>query len=836
MTQTILRQAGRRRPWVGISLGSSSTPPTSYTQAFTPTSGTVPRSITLTYTLNHPATSNVTITPDIGGTLYGSFSPTTVTITTGNTVGTTTLTTSCEVTIFCNSTNNASLTNPGQITFSPTAIDNPGTITQTGASPTSLSFSSTEALNNPPYTHQWWYRVHNTGDYTSIGGATSLTLTQTGLSPGTTYDFALQYINSIPTYTVSTITATTTGIAPPPTVTRLVDNDIVGVLLNYPLPQVLPMVFQTAATATTYTQAIVPTSGSVPASATLTYTLNNPAPVGGVVITPSATHGTFSPTSVTIAQGQTVGTTTLSDSTVGVSTISSTNGQGLTNPANITFTAFSSTAVQMSSPNSVRVAQRRRPFIGVIPFGSVATTYSISIAPTSGNVPATATLTVMLNGVLPVSVTITPSATAGTFSPTTITIPAGQTLGTSTFTDNTVGVSTITATNNQSLTNPSGITFNATSGSTTPVQMASPNSVRIASRRRPFIGVIPWGTAVTATSYTQTIVPTSGNVPATAVLTYVLNGTLSVPVTITPSPTLGTFSPTSVTIAAGQTSGSTTLTDNTVGVSTISSTNNQSLSNPANVTFTGTASVTQPLFAYIQPTTDTLATLTAIGNLTRGTANIVPLPPAKVVGTTYSQAIVPTSGAIPATATLTYTLNGVLSTNVTITPSATIGTFSPSTVTITAGNLTGTTTLTDNVAGVSTISSTNNEGLTNPANITFTGTTTTTYTLSISPTSGQPPTTATLTITLTATLPTNVTITPASSTASFSPASVTITAGNLTGTTTVTLDYVGETTITATNNAGLTDSNPTYWFGTGGTSSGGGQGLINIIRPFTLGL
>jgi len=112
-----------------------------------------------------------------------------------------------------------------------------------------------------------------------------------------------------------------------------------------------------------------------------------------------------------------------------------------------------------------------------------------------------------------------------------------------------------------------------------------------------------------------------------------------------------------------------------------------------------------------------------------------------------------------------------------------------------------------------------------------------TYTQAIVPTSGTPPTTATLTYTLSATLGSNIIFTPTSLTASFSPATVTINAMSLTGSTTVTLDYVGTTTIASTNNGGLSNPAPVTWFGNGGGGGGGGGGagsnVVNITRPFT---
>ena len=279
--------------------------------------------------------------------------------------------------------------------------------------------------------------------------------------------------------------------------------------------------------------------------------------------------------------------------------------------------------------------------------GGMPTTYTQAIVPTSGTIPATAVLTYTLNAAATSNVTITPSPTNGSFSPSTVTITTGNTTGTTTFTDSTIGVSTISSTNSAGLTDPANITFNATG----------------------------------ATTYTQSISPTSGPTPATGTLTYTLGGILGVSITITPSATHGTFTPSTVVIAAGQTTGSTVLSDSTVGASTISSTNNQSLTNPSNITFTVTAGATS-----------------------------------------YTQSASPTSFYVPGATIITYTLNAVGGSDVIITPAAnTYGTFYPATVDIPAGQTTGTSVFASSYVGTTTLSATNGQGLTNPGTITVAG-------------------------------------------------------------------------------------------------------------------
>jgi hypothetical protein len=74
----------------------------------------------------------------------------------------------------------------------------PGTVSNTGATTTSISLSATNATGTTgSYTYQWQSRLNAAGGpWTNISGATSLTLTNTGLSPGTAYDYQMVYTDS----------------------------------------------------------------------------------------------------------------------------------------------------------------------------------------------------------------------------------------------------------------------------------------------------------------------------------------------------------------------------------------------------------------------------------------------------------------------------------------------------------------------------------------------------------------------------------------------------------------------------------------------------------------
>ena len=162
------------------------------------------------------------------------------------------------------------------------------------------------------------------------------------------------------------------------------------------------------------------------------------------------------------------------------------------------------------------------------------------------------------------------------------------------------------------------------------------------------------------------------------------NGTISGTVIVTPSDAAngGTFTPTTVSISSASPTATFTYTPGSTGAKTISVTNNGSLTNPANITYTSNAAA---------------ATAATMSGPTSGTTG--------VASTNF------TAGA-----------NGGITGTVIITPSdaANGGTFTPTTVSISSASPTATFTYTPGSTGAKTISITNNSGLTNPASITYT--------------------------------------------------------------------------------------------------------------------
>lgn len=198
-----------------------------------------------------------------------------------------------------------------------------------------------------------------------------------------------------------------------------------------------------ASTAATSVTLSGPSSGSV-GTASTNFTVGADGTITGTVtVTPSDSGGggTFTPTTVNISSGSTTATFTYTPATSGAKTISVTNNGGLSNPSSITYTATSgvATALTLSGPSS----------------GVVST--------------ASTNFTVAANGSLSSSVDVTPSdsSAGGTFTPSSITLNSGATSGTFTYTPLSTGVKSISVTNTGGLTNPSALTYSATSGSVT---------------------------------------------------------------------------------------------------------------------------------------------------------------------------------------------------------------------------------------------------------------------------------------------------------------------------------------------------------------------------------
>lgn len=195
-------------------------------------------------------------------------------------------------------------------------------------------------------------------------------------------------------------------------------------------------------------------------------------------------------------------------------------------------------------------------------------------------------------------------------------------------------------------------------------------------------------TAVTMTGPTTGVVSAASNNFTVGVTP--VGGTITGTVVVTPSDNGGggSFNPTSVSLTSASPTATFKYTPSgTAGARTISVTNNGSLSNPANITYTSTSSATPA---------------TAI-TMTGPTSGIV-----SVASSNFTVALSPNGGTVTGT--------------VTVTPSdsAAGGTFTPATVSLTTAAPSATFTYTPSAtAGSKTISITNNGSLSNPASITY---------------------------------------------------------------------------------------------------------------------
>lgn len=188
-------------------------------------------------------------------------------------------------------------------------------------------------------------------------------------------------------------------------------------------------------------------------------------------------------------------------------------------------------------------------------------------------------------------------------------------------------------------------------------------------------------TAVTLTG------PTTGTVnAASSNFTVGANGGIVGTITVTPSDggAGGTFNPTSINLTSGSPTGTFTYTATSSGAKTISVTNNAALTNPSSITYTASSAS---------------ATALSMTGPSGGSSGV-------------------------ASTNFTVSTNGTLAGTVTVTPSdgGGGGSFSPTTLTLNSGTLSGTFTYTPASAGAKTISITNNGGLSNPSNITYTAT------------------------------------------------------------------------------------------------------------------
>jgi len=378
----------------------------------------------------------------------------------------------------------------------------------------------------------------------------------------------------------------------------------------------------------------------------------------------------------------------------------------------------------------------------------VAATAITMTGPTSGTTGSASTnFTVGADGTITGTVVVTPSdgGGGGTFTPMTVSISSSSATGTFTYTPASNGAKTISATNNGGLSNPSNITYTASTPSATAVTMTGP------------------------TSGTLGVASTNFTVGA--------NGAITGTVVVTPSDGGGggTFTPTTVSISSGTPTGTFTYTPASSGAKTISCTNNGSLSNPSNITYTAAAAATA-------------VTMSGPSSGTNGTAS--------------------TNFTVGADGTITGT--------VVVTPSdaGNGGTFTPTTVSISSGSPTGTFTYTPASTGAKTISVTNNGSLSNPSNITYTVSAASSAVTMTGPSAGvSGSASAVFTIGASGAISGTVVVTPSDGGGggTFTPSTVSISTGSPTATFTYTAASTGSKTISVTNNGGMTNpSNITF--------------------------
>jgi hypothetical protein len=382
-------------------------------------------------------------------------------------------------------------------------------------------------------------------------------------------------------------------------------------------------------------------------------------------------------------------------------------------------------------------------------FTNPATAITLT-GPSSGALGAASTnFTAGADGVITGTITVTPSdgGGSGTFTPTSVNISSGTPTATFTYTPSTSGAKSITVTNNGSLTNPSALTYTPTA---TAVTLSGPSTCTVGSPSTPFtVGanaaltssvtvtpsdsggggtfsptsvVISSGTPTATFTYTagsigiksisvtnsggltnpSALSVTASILPATAVtlsgpssglvgsastnFTAGANGTITGTVVVTPNDSSGggTFSPTTVSISSGSPTGTFTYTPGSGGAKSIGVTNDGSLTNPSAITYTASAATT---YTVTGPSGGGVGVASTNFTVTRGSGGVVG--------------------------------------NVTVTPSdgGGGGTFTPTTVNISNGSTSATFTYTPASSGAKTLSFTNNGGLTNPSNLTYTVTT-----------------------------------------------------------------------------------------------------------------
>jgi hypothetical protein len=253
-------------------------------------------------------TGTVTVTPSDGG-VGGSFSPTSVAISSGTPTATFTYTPSTGGVRTISVTNNGSLANPSSISYTSVSAS---AVTLSGPTSGSVSVASTNftvGANGPIIG-----TVVVTPSDGGVGG--SFVPTSVSISSGSPTG---TFVYTPSTTGVRTISVTNNGSLSNPSSITYTSNEV-------------------AATAVTMSGP----SGGANGSASGAFTVGaNGSITGTVVVTPTAVGGgTLSPTTVSINSASPTGTFTYTPASTGTKTISVTNNGGLTNPSNISFLSY----------------------------------------------------------------------------------------------------------------------------------------------------------------------------------------------------------------------------------------------------------------------------------------------------------------------------------------------------------------------------------------------------------------------------------------------------------------------------------------------------------------
>lgn len=213
----------------------------------------------------------------------------------------------------------------------------------------------------------------------------------------------------------------------------------------------------------------------------------------GIVVTPvDAAGGAFSPPSVIISYSVQSPRFTYTPRGAGARSITLTHDGGLANPPPHAY---------LVSPNPATAVTVQAPPRG--PVGSTSPPFIVAV-----------------DAVLSAPITVTPSATDGTFDPASVTLTPAAPSATFRYTATTAGMKTISLVNTGGLTNPT-VTYDATTGAPTRLWIEGPTSGPVGVAAGPFlvgadgIPTSPLTLSVTTVSGRATFTPMTLTLDAT---------------------------------------------------------------------------------------------------------------------------------------------------------------------------------------------------------------------------------------------------------------------------------------------------------------------------------